>query len=236
MKTVIRKGVFETNSSSTHSLSLGMVSSKEIDEEASFEIRTREAKIALFFGLIENAEMEFCQFKHRKAEYDKKLVLSFKEAVIEEYCKLNNYTKEQALLQIDYEEFSNTYLRDILKNEKTAKEKLNEYLNVNEDFKTAFKQSKNNDIVEFAKGYLVDDYNEFKRITNGKFRCDKYFENGCLNNCDCGFESYTKIAEQFDLDGNKVEDKAKEFLSDESKIIAKEYWNGFIFEKTGEIF
>lgn len=236
MKAVIRKGVFETNSSSTHSLSLGKTASKEISEEASFEIRTREAKIALLLGLIENAEMEYSHAKHKKAEYKRNLVLAFKEAVIEEYCKLNNYTKEIALLQIDYEEFSNTYLRDILKNEETAAEKLNEYLNVNDDFKTAFRQSKNNDIVEFAKKYFIDDYNEFKLLTNGKFRCDKYFENGCLNSCDCGFESYTKIAEQFDLDENRIEDKAKEFLSDECKIIAKEYWNGFIFEKTGEIF
>ena len=236
MKAVIRKGVFETNSSSTHSLSLGKTASKEISEEASFEIRTREAKIALLFGLIENAEMEYSHAKHKKTEYKRNLVLAFKEAVIEECCKLNECTREMALLQIDYEEFSNTYLRDILKNEETAAEKLNEYLNVNDDFKTAFRQSKNNDIVEFAKKYFIDDYNEFKLLTNGKYQCDKYFSNGCLCDCNCGFESYTKIAEQFDLDGNKVEDKAKAFLSDECKIIAKEYWNGFIFEKTGEIF
>ena len=236
MKAVIRKGVFETNSSSTHSLSIKKSTSKEISEEASFEIRTKEAKIALLFGLIENAEIEHSYTKYKKAEYNRNLVLSFKDALIEEYCKLNNYTNEEALLQIDYEEFSNTYLRDILKNENTAKERLNEYLEENEDFKNAFKQSKNSDIVDFAKKYFADDYTEFKMLTDGKFRCDKYFENGCLNSCDCGFESYTKIAEQFDLDENQIEDKAKEFLSDECKIIAKEYWNGFIFEKTGEIF
>ena len=232
MKTVIRKGVFETNSSSTHSLSLGKTVSKEIDEEASFEIRTKEAKIALLFGLIENAEIEFCGCKHKKAEYDRKLVLNFKETVIEEYSKQKNYTKEQALLQIDYEEFANTYLRDIQDDEK----KLKEYLEENEDFKNSFKQSKSMDIVEFAKKYFIEDYNEFKRMTNGKFQCDKYFSNGCLNDCDCGFESYTKIAEEFDLDGNDIQEKAKEFLSDDCKIIAKELWNGFIFEKTGEIF
>ena len=40
MKTVIRKGVFETNSSSTHSLSLKNTDSNNENEEVSFEIRS----------------------------------------------------------------------------------------------------------------------------------------------------------------------------------------------------
>lgn len=309
MKSVIRKGVFETNSSSTHSLSLRKVTSKEVDKDASFEIRSNEAKIALLFGLIENAEMEYNSLfynfedvkdfqiiKERivkeieKSEpellnsydakkdslYDlsnillkmkdasmfdyyffkdinqglanlfvqetveKKLALSFKESVIEEYCKLNNYTKEQALLQIDYEEFSDTNLREILKDEATAKEKLKEYAKNNQDFKDKYKSSGMNNIVDFAKEYYEDDFNDFQAISRGRFRCDKYFSEGCLNDCYCGFESYIKITEQFKLDitdsDAQIQEKARAFLSDDCKIVAKEYWNGLCLEHTGEIF
>ena len=235
MKSVIRKGVFETNSSSTHSLSIGKAASNKISEEASFEIRSKEAKIALLFGLIENAELE-CNESKKKHNASRELVLKFKDAVINEYCSLTGYTNDQALLQIDYEEFSNTYLRDILKDEKTAREKLKKYLEENEDFKNSFKRSKSEDIVEFAKDYFELDYIEFKAITRGKFRCDKYFENGCLNDCYCGFESYVKISKQFDLENINIQEKAKELLSDSLVIIAKEYWNGFMLEKTGEIY
>ena len=308
MKIVIRKQVFETNSSSTHSLSLGRVTSKEVDKDASFEIRSREAKIALLFGLIENAEMEssymfhglkedsgFRKLKMRivkeieKSEpellngydvkkntlyelleiilkmkdtsmldyyffeegnynlakllvhdcLDKRLVLKFKEAVIEEYCKLNNYTKAQAILEIEHEEFANTYIRDALKDEKTAKEKLQEYASKDQNFKNRYKESGMNDIVEFAKLFYEDDFNEYQTACQGKFHCDKYFSEGCLNDCYCGFESYTRIAGNFDLDvenEDQINEKAKAFLSDDCKIIAKEYWNGFCLEKTGEIY
>ncbi len=235
MKTVIRKSVFETNSSSTHSLSLGKVTSNEVDNNASFEIRTKEAKIALLFGLIENAELE-CDERKKKYNTSREIVLKFKDAVIYEYCALTGYTKDQALLQIDYEEFSNTYLRDILKDEKTAKEKLKKYLEENEDFKDRFKRCKGVDIVEFAKDYFELDFMEFKAIARGKYRCDKYFENGCLNDCYCGFESYARISKQLDLANSNIQEKAKAFLNDDCKIIAKEYWNGFILEKTGEIY
>ena len=308
MKTVIRKGVFETNSSSTHSLSLKKSTEKEVEKGASFEIRSKEAKITLLFGLIENAEMEYDSlfynfdyddsFKSLKSRiikrieenepkllnnlptdpslYDlskiifkmkdsswldysffkkgeskisnlfiqisleKKVMLDFKEAVINEYCKLNNYTKKQALLQIDYEAFGNTYLRDILKNEETAEERLNEYLKDNDDFSDSFRCSKKSSILEFAREYLEEEYKDFKRITNGRFRCDNYFSEGCLNDCYCGFESYTCLTEQFEIDINgskaQLQEKAKEFLSDDCRIVAKEYWNGIFLEETGEIY
>ena len=70
MKTVIRKGVFETNSSSTHSLSLQKVTNKEIDNDASFEIRSPLAKAVTMLGLIDNAEDEFRRPFYIKDEFN----------------------------------------------------------------------------------------------------------------------------------------------------------------------
>ena len=61
MKTLIRKSVFETNSSSTHSLTLKKVNASEntIQENASFEIRSALAKMVCFWGLLYHAESEY---------------------------------------------------------------------------------------------------------------------------------------------------------------------------------
>ena len=307
MKTVIRKGVFETNSSSTHSLSLKNTNSNDENMEVSFEIRSKEAKIALLFGLVENAEAEYSSkfyyldeddslFKLKNkilnqikdtqnellngidpneitlydlsklilemndssafnyeffndVEYevsmlflqealDKKAVLKFKEATVNEYCRLTGLSKEEALLEIDYAEFANTTLRGILKNELTANEKLQEYLEKNSDFKIAFKKS-DKSLVDFAKQFFHNDYMEFKRLCEGKYHCDKYFEHGCLVECDCGFGCYSSIVDSFSLDAyndEQIQREAEKYLSDSVKINAAEYYCGLIFEKTGEVY
>ena len=58
MKRVIRRGVFETNSSSSHSLSLVRVerNSSKVKKDVSFEIRSRVAKAVFILGLIDNAD------------------------------------------------------------------------------------------------------------------------------------------------------------------------------------
>ena len=66
-----------------------------------------------------------------------------------------------------------------------------------------------------------------------------YFCNGCLNDCNCGFESYYDIEEKLGLDfymtDEQISEIAKSFLTS-SKFVAKEYYSGLLFEKTGEIF
>lgn len=61
MKKVIRYGVFETNSSSTHSLSLVKKGDKpdEYKRPVCFQVKSRVAKVALILGLIDNAEEQF---------------------------------------------------------------------------------------------------------------------------------------------------------------------------------
>jgi len=229
MKTTIRKGVFETNSSSTHSLSISDSASE--NEQISFEICSREAKIVLLWGLIENAEFNTINSYQEKL---KKKILELSEQIIKAYCDLSDKTKEEALLEIDYEAFSNTYLRKKLNDEGALKE----YLKEDEQFAKEFKADGQNDIVAFANKYFVDGYKEFKKLTNGRFRCDMYFQNGCLNDCTCGFESFDRIACQLGISIYSTEEelyqKALEYLSDDFKILAKEYHGGFNLEITGE--
>ena len=240
MKTVIRRGVFETNSSSTHAISIKKSNEKEISKGATFEVRSKLAKMVQLFGLINNAEYD-CVSDDPKFNIPKKLrapreiVLNFKEILIDTYGEITNQTREEALEQIDFEAFSDTYLRDILND----KDKLNEYKLDNFTFNMAYEESGKEDIVEFAKQYYIDDCNKIKSMVGNKIRCDCYFNQGCLNVCDCGMENYIKLQKALNLldtDTNEVfKQKAIDFLSDETRFVAKEYWNGVYLEETGDI-
>lgn len=241
MKTVIRKGVFETNSSSTHAISISKSDKKEITKGASFEIRSKLAKMVQLFGLINNAEYDCIDSENPKFKIPKKLVqpreivLKFKEVLIDTYSETTDQSREEALEQIDFEAFSDTYLRDILND----KDKLNEYKLDNFAFNMAFEESEKEDIVEFAKQYYIDDCNRIKSMVGNKIRCDCYFNQGCLNVCDCGMENYIKLQKSLNLldtDTNEVlKQKAIDFLNDETRFVAKEYWNGVHLEETGDI-
>lgn len=304
MKTVIRKGVFETNSSSTHAISFKKSKSKSILKDASFEIRSKEAKIVQLLGFLNNAEYDYnsdiypvddpqtlinvrkavvdtinkkCPsmldgYNTEKLDYDqlcdivikidnsidycdclsgendinfemlilnflvsRKIVLQFKDILIDTYAEITNRTKEEALDRIDHEAFADMYLFSILDDE----EKLNEYREKNYIFNETYLEKGNGNIKEFAKLYYQEEYETFKKITNNRIRCDRYFEEGCLSDCYCGMESYFKIQNQLKLYDNSPEalkQKALEFLSDEMRFVAKEYWNGVYLEKTGEIY
>lgn len=240
MKTVIRKGVFETNSSSTHAISIKKSKDMEISKDTSFEVRSNLAKMVQLFGLINNAEYDCVsddpKFKvPKKLVYPREMVLKFKEILIDTYSEITNQTREQALEQIEFEAFSDTYLRGILNN----KEKLNEYKLDNFSFGVAFEESESNDIVEFAKKYYVEDCERVKELTDGQIRCDCYFNQGCLNVCDCGMENYIKIQKSLNIDDNDTEtelkQKALDFLNEETRFVAQEYWNGVYLEDEGDI-
>ncbi|MBQ4510409.1 MAG: hypothetical protein II984_06760 [Clostridia bacterium] len=304
MKTVVRKGVFETNSSSTHAISFKKSKSKSILKDASFEIRSKEAKIVQFLGFLNNAEYDYnsdiypiddphtlinvrkavvdtvnrkCPsmlvgYNIEKLDYDqlcdiiikiensidnydclssendinsemlilnflasRRILLKFKDVLIDTYAEITNQTKEEALDRIDREAFADMYLFSILDDE----EKLNEYIEKNYVFNEAYLEKGNGNIKEFAKQYYQEEYETFKRLTNNRIRCDRYFEQGCLSDCYCGMESYFKIQNQlklYDSSLEKLKQKALEFLSDEMRFVAKEYWNGVYLEKTGDIY
>ena len=99
MKTVIRKGVFETNSSSTHAISIKKSKETEVSKDTSFEVRSSLAKMVQLLGLINNAEYDCTDSENPKFKIPKKLVqprelvLKFKEILINTYSEKTNQTR-----------------------------------------------------------------------------------------------------------------------------------------------
>ena len=317
MKTVIRKGVFETNSSSTHSLSLQKVKSKEIDKNASFEIRSPLAKTVTMLGLIDNAEDEFRHTFYVKDEFndnaekikketldrikeidaklleninleeissyeiaqiltkidnlerfykvedfndfdefiDKKtdfeffffddikeqrILTRFKALLIEEYAKIINKPIEEAKEEVDFEAFAYIELKDALADEKNAKENIEKLMKRDYGLRIAFEKSDSDNLLEFSKKYLYENYLEFKNQSGRKYCCHRYFCNGSLDDCDCGLEKYEYICSALGItiytDDSKLRDVAKAYLSDEYKLVAEESLGYSMKIKSGEIF
>lgn len=231
MKKVIRRGVFETNSSSTHSLAI-VKDGENKPEEISFEIRSDRAKMALLFGLIENSKHEDTTSFKKKWE---KLLLRFKEQAILAFCEKLGLSREMALREIEYEAFADTELYKILGDEAA----LEKYLDKSMYFKAAYKESGEGDIVRFAEKYFIEDYKRARELI-GRFRCDAHFMNGCLIECDCGFHSYIRIANNLGISLTDTDEEllaaAKRYLDDGTGVYATEWNAGIILEVTGEVY
>ena len=231
MKTVIRKGVFETNSSSTHSLTIvrGAEEAPK-DMEVSFEVCSPVAKVFMIFGFIENAG---CNCSGAKG-WPKEVVLRFKDAAVKALAERLGVTVEDALREVECEAFGDRMVKGALGDEA----KLRELLSRHPDFAAEYKASKEADIVKFADKFYNDDFNKFKKMTGGKYRCDSYFYNGCLIECDCGFENYRMMCKNFGLaryDTDEVLlEKARELLSDDVRILCEELNAGIIPMPTGD--
>ena len=63
-----------------------------------------------------------------------------------------------------------------------------------------------------------------------KFYCLRYFDEGAMDDCECGFQTYEAISSEFPTpnDSKKFLDYIEWFLSDKCKVIAKEKY-GFGF-------
>ena len=121
MKKIIREGVFETNSSSTHSVVFKKKTDNSVDKSSSYEIHTPWGKTLFLIGLINYAEtysdnesdektMTLEEVRERFGEDwtqemaeivfninndNKTICQKFKNAVIEEYKSMSNITQEQ---------------------------------------------------------------------------------------------------------------------------------------------
>ncbi len=170
------------------------------------------------------------------------VVRRFATALLEELAKLMNITVAQASWEIEQEAFGNSDIRKILMDESTAEAKLQEYVKESPEFNKfskAYKESGEADIVGFAKKFYIEDMQEFKRLVDGKISCEIYFCNGCLNDCDCGFESYYDMEKKLGLDfymsDEEIRAKARELLTS-YKFSAREMYCGLIFEQSGDIY
>ncbi len=114
MKKVIREGVFETNSSSSHSVVLKKKENDNVDEDASYEIRTPLAKTMFLIGLYTSIKEdshygedgEDDEYAHYEIESEGVLI-KFIKIIIEEYIAMSNITEEEFKKQ--YHESKFTY-------------------------------------------------------------------------------------------------------------------------------
>lgn len=117
MKKVIRTGVFETNSSSSHSLSLSDLtnaqkeSGQKIDKGASFEIWSPEAKIGWFRAIVNNAEAvyqneQYPEFEEKPEDIMQKIKMRAQEILNtnengEYFLNLINFHSSETDLNLD---------------------------------------------------------------------------------------------------------------------------------------
>lgn len=231
MRIAIRKGVFETNSSSTHSLSLVRGDEKApADMEVSFEVCSPVAKVFMLFGFVENAEYEYVDGESRARE----LVLRFKEAALQALAERLGGTLAEAIAEVECEAFGSRPLKNALGDE----EKLRGLLKSDKELAAEFKASGSGDLLKFAREYYAEDLERCKSMMEGKYRCDTYFCNGCLIECDCGFESYSALVRKFNLNCYDTDEilleKAREILSDDVRLLCEELNAGILPMPTGE--
>ena len=318
MKKVIRKSVFETNSSSTHSLSLKKTKSGKIDKEASFEIRSPLAKAITMLGLIDNAEDEYRRDFYSKGEYydgadeiiidvfhklekiapklvegldiveissyelaeilnqlddlenfynkedfenideyieknsdfkyyfydniqERRQLLKVHSLIFEEYAKVVNKSYDEAKEEIDFEAFAYVELKNALSDKENAKEKVQKLMDRDYRIQIAYSESEEKDLIKVAEKFLYDNYLEFKNAPGRRYCCHRYFCDGALDDCRCGFETYADICNNLDIsnqdDENALREKVRKYLSNEYKLVAKEcYGYSGSYYKSGDIY
>ena len=109
MKKVIREGVFETNSSSTHAVVFKKKKGDSPDNDSSYELHSPFMKTLFFIGLCTHADLyvkdyeEDCEYDLKQTDSNEKVVVEgpksqcsrFMSALINEYVKMSNITQEE---------------------------------------------------------------------------------------------------------------------------------------------
>ena len=110
MKKVIRRGVFETNSSSSHSYTITRNDNcKTVEKGASFEIKSKVAKTVWLLGIID-CSLELYERNLSEESYDKELKYVRKK-LLEEIEKCEKIDMKLMLEELgDINEFSVTEL------------------------------------------------------------------------------------------------------------------------------
>ena len=125
MKKIIREGVFETNSSSTHSVVFKKKKDNKPEKESTYELHSPFAKTLFLIGLCTNADF-YTEDYENDAEFEldlkedenlqgnnkvviegpKTQCLKFKDAVINEYINMSKITQEEFKKQFEESDFT----------------------------------------------------------------------------------------------------------------------------------
>ncbi len=263
MKIVKRVGVFETNSSSTHSFMIVDTTKSRKKKDCAFEIVSPLAKLVWFLGVVDNAtKVDNYMYEEEKNESKqamkkiiadsidmyvipkgmskeefidlqaetwmgnpKKEILEFKDMLIKEFCNIEQLTENQAQEEFINEACRIFPLENIDLNPKAIDQYIENRIDFDEDLKNAL--NKFEDKQQAFREYMRVCYQKEKQKFTC-FKCDFYFEHGCLNDCFCGFQDFVEIRKSL----NKIrketpwQEFAKWFLSSRCKILGLESYCG----------
>ncbi len=154
----------------------------------------------------------------------------------EEYCKIENITEAEADERIILEGSEFVPFEVILRHPECMEAEVKKLLKFNYAFEKFAKKYK--DKVQAFKDYVKKVNAENHQSSNGKIRCDHYFEEGALNDCYCGFEDYDAIYFSIEKakNGLSLQEFAREFITEKYSVVATEWWNAFCVTQTGEVY
>lgn len=201
MKKVIREGVFETNSSSTHSVVLKKKTNEKPEEESTLELHTPFFKTLFLIGLFNHA------------------------------LKYESFSEDFEDEELDGDDLFNEIL------EENGIEPSEDYSNVKGNFdKYLCEKFKNAVINEYitSQGITKEEFdkafNESEFTYEGRCECRDFFDDDVLSDCTCQFDGFYAISSAFGLSylttDEQFNEKAKEYLSDDYKMVLQEFWCG----------
>ncbi len=238
MKIIKRIGVFETNSSSSHSLSI----KKTLPKNYSFKVKTDINKIIWFLGVVGNA-------------YNRDKYLWKVDIVAEVDEVLKTCTEQEkadvffVLDKLNYNRFYITQLKNELLIQFLTKQNIGKKIieNINKatplNSKSILLEQGAKDIYALQKkllNYLVGKWQRQEKkllklfseyfqdeIYFDKFTCDRFFSHGCLVDCDCGYQGFNSSKKSLDkLKIYDIKELASHILSPKTKVVGKEFYCG----------
>ena len=201
MKYVIRKGMFETNSSSTHQMILSIKGLNENGEEAQFPFEE------YWDELSDEDNVRYIKSKKRKGL----ILYQFKyfDAIAEHYGNLTDYFSSLAERDLDFFD------------DGLSLEALGQKLYRLAMFKSVLQEK--------VPEITVDELREIENEAPGyNAACNACFWNDVLDVCTCGM-SYRHICDRFHINAEDFDEEKKLiecFLEDDVVLIVKETWMG----------
>ena len=234
MKRVIRKGVFETNSSSTHSLAFENYCPFD---DCDWYVDSVDGKFSLAIDLIDHALYEDSGWRDYYYEEDVAWAMDKLEV-----CLKENYSDLFIELVNRFGEFKDIPIRTILFELEEKDIEMPEFINENEHMKELWERfdSRGELLLRFRKK-LAEEYLKIKKKNTKEemekyfypepdghgFACYNWFNEGALYGCNCGLEDigevYDKIMDYADTD-EKIAKRVKEFFSEDYFFSGKEEW------------
>ena len=212
MRTVIRRGVFETNSSSTHSLTFTDVAPKSY----TFECKSAWSRLLMFKGVLNELRLEY--------EWRKK---DFEESDDEDTELIYDIDVSDDSFEKDLDELYDACVKVFCKEENVEPEKLVEYLS-----NLYIGENGGGQYDKELKKYFCEHY-----AKKGDGLCSMIFEEGCLFECDCylcrGNNLHDALFKSIKYDN--LEDLAKKILYGEHSFFALEKYQGVILLDKKEV-